>query len=360
VGFAIWDSTRVSRLPLHKEYWLEAVFKDWAALAFSAKPRPGFGAQHVLPAASTWQSVRMLRRQLRALEQPQDPVKRQHYVWSWELSAIEREHQQHVKLPVGWQAVWYEEYNRFWYASEDGRQTWEVPTDSGLAPAIPQLEPLPAGWHEMYDPASGQPFYVNDETAPDQATWVRPTKQRVWLFSLMKAWHGAAKRKKQGRKQAEKLQAAKVALPMGWTENYDKKSKRWYFTSEDGAVSWERPTIDVTIDEELQAQQAEEESKKTAKEAQKEAQEKACALKEAREKAVKEALAAFEVQEKARLEAAAQVAAQAAAASAVAAAEAAAANAKAEAEAEAAKEAKKRAIWKFKPELNAMENVSRF
>ena len=357
VGFAIWDSTRVSRLPLHKEYWLEAVFKDWAALAFSAKPRPGFGAQHILPAASTWQSVRMLRRQLRALEQPQDPVKRQHYVWNWELSAIEREHQQHVKLPAGWQAVWYEEYNRFWYASEDGRQTWEVPTDSGLAPAIPQLEPLPAGWHEMYDPASGQPFYVN-ETAPDQATWVRPTKQQVWLFSLMKAWHGAAKRKKQGRKQAEKLQAAKVALPMGWTENYDKKSKRWYFTSEDGAVSWERPTIDVTIDEELQAQQAEEESKKTAKEAQKEAQEKACALKEAREKAVKEALAAFEVQEKARLEAAAQAAAQAAAASAVAAAEAAAANAKAEAEAEAAKEAKKRAIWKFKPELNAMENVS--
>ena len=125
------------------------------------------------------------------------------------------------------------------------------------------------------------------------------------------------------RKQAEKLQAAKVALPIGWTENYDKKSKRWYFTSEDGAVSWERPTIDVTIDEELQAQQAEEESKKTAKEAQKEAQEKACALKEAREKAVKEALAAFEVQEKARLEAAAQAAAQAAAASAVAAAEAA-------------------------------------
>ena len=359
VGFAIWDSTRVSRLPLHKEYWLEAVFKDWAALAFSAKPRPGFGAQHVLPAASTWQSVRMLRRQLRELEPPQDPVKRQHYVWNWELSAIEREHHQHVKLPAGWQAVWYEEYNRFLYASEDGRQTWEVPTDSGLAPSIPQLEPLPAGWHEMYDPASGQPFYVN-ETAPDQATWVRPTKQRLWLFSLMKAWHGAAKRKKQGRQQAEKLQVAKVALPMGWTENYDKKSKRWYFTSEDGAVSWERPTIDVTIDEELQAQQAKEESKKTAKEAQKEAQKRACALKEAREKAVKEALAAFEVQEKARLEAAAQAAAQAAAASAVAAAEAAAANAKAEAEAEAAKEAKKRAIWKFKPELSAMENVSVF
>ena len=231
-GLTLWDGKRrLSRLPLHPQFWVEAVFRDWQQLTPAATQarqlRAGVGST---PSAATWHRVRVLRRHLRSLDKQVNDSHGADHDTAWDEhggfgSGSLDDAEAPDQLPAGWRAIWHEEAGRYYYVTAEGETTWESPID-GVAAS--REEALPEGWREVYDPASRRAYYV-DEARPEKTTWVRPTAQRLRLEKLLLAWRDVARRRRAARKDAETA----YVLPPGWQENYDKKSKRWFYVHED-------------------------------------------------------------------------------------------------------------------------------
>jgi len=84
-------------------------------------------------------------------------------------------------LPAGWSAAVDPASGREYYVhAPTGRTCWELPDPQALtesnAPAtsapVSNAPALPSGWTLLLDPATGQPYYVNESTGATQ--WERP------------------------------------------------------------------------------------------------------------------------------------------------------------------------------------------
>jgi pre-mRNA-processing factor 40 len=118
-------------------------------------------------------------------------------------------------LPDGWsENVDPASGNRFYYNATTGETSWERPK-----PAV--AGGLPAGWAEHLDAASGRTFYYNAGTG--ETSWEKPGGSY--------AMPGASS-----------TNDASGGLPEGWAEHLDPSSgKTFYYKAATGETSWDKP-----------------------------------------------------------------------------------------------------------------------
>merc|ERR1719335_1513778 len=76
-------------------------------------------------------------------------------------------------LPQGWtENVDPASGNTFYHCAATGETTWTRPAPEVGAAAPPSATPLPDGWSEQLDAATGNVFYYC--TATGETTWTRP------------------------------------------------------------------------------------------------------------------------------------------------------------------------------------------
>jgi len=118
-------------------------------------------------------------------------------------------------LPDGWTENLDPASGRqFYYNAGTGETSWERPQP----PAGAASGALPEGWAEHLDAGSGRTFYYNAATG--ETAWEKPQS----AAASPAASNGPA------------------ALPEGWAEHFDAGSgKNFYYNAATGVTAWERP-----------------------------------------------------------------------------------------------------------------------
>ena len=146
----------------------------------------------------------------------------------------------------------------YYYNSETGESSWEKPLDLMTEEEKEQNAKLPE-WVEVYDPSSTEYYYFNNFTG--ETTWEKPKGYQKPDYTQLKymmapelraaimlqcAWR-AKKSRGDLRSQRGKAQAEDGEV---WSEVLDPQSgEYYYYNSETGESSWEKP-LDLMTEEE--------------------------------------------------------------------------------------------------------------
>lgn len=138
--------------------------------------------------------------------------------------------QQEAALPEGWTEMTDPASGGlYYYHADKGLTTWEKPVPperKALQRSMTMAEkayPLPAGWVENVDPASGKKYYSHAETGA--STWEKPLPP-------------------EGKALKRQMTVAQMEAPLaeGWVENVDPSSGATYYSNaETGVSTWEKP-----------------------------------------------------------------------------------------------------------------------
>jgi Sec23-binding domain of Sec16/WW domain len=180
-------------------------------------------------------------------------------------------------LPPGWKEGFDDASGKPYYFSEiDGTIEWVRPSvdndENGVVEIVkePDVMPnlsrrevessdfgsgstvtsglLPKGWVEVFDEASGMPYYLNE--ADGSTSWDRPTVQPELVLDVVSDRFGAVQDlAPEDSVLSNNAEGYQSVLPPGWIEVYDENAgKPYYYDEVNDVATWEMP-----IDEKIHA-----------------------------------------------------------------------------------------------------------